>query len=171
MLNTLSGIKILRITVCLHFVFITFLYATAQTNHNSIVHVLSKVVQFSSLYPQEKVYLHFDNTGYFKGETIWYKAYLATLGVNSEKRKVKSGETGSIPHSTFQTPNSLSKVLYVELLSPGGDVLETQKLHVDDEGGAWGQFKLDSILGTGFYEIRAYTRYMLNWGVNAMFSR
>ena len=32
---------------------------------------------FNRLFPQEKVYLHFDNTGYFKGETIWYKAYVA----------------------------------------------------------------------------------------------
>ena len=139
----------------------TIAQAQNDVSGNNALNVLQKVTKFSSLYPQEKVYLHFDNTGYFKGETIWYKAYLATLGVKSEKRKVKSDEEKS----------GGSRVLYVELLTPGGDVLETQKLHVDDEGSAWGQFRLNSILGTGFYEIRAYTRYMLNWGVNAMFSR
>ena len=33
---------------------------------------------FAEIYPQEKVYLHFDNTGYFCGETIWFKAYTIT---------------------------------------------------------------------------------------------
>ena len=145
-----------------------------------IIGVLQNVVRFSSLYPQEKVYLHFDNTGYFMGETIWYKAYLTSFGINtkSELRNPRgsNGSNNSNDNNTnnsyFVTRNSdLSKVLYVELVSPGGDVLETQKLHIDDEGGAWGQFKLDSLLGTGFYEVRAYTRYMLNWGAGAMFSR
>ncbi|MDO4824306.1 MAG: hypothetical protein Q4A08_09095, partial [Bacteroidales bacterium] len=157
----------------------TSIFVLAQ-NDNKIIKTLQTVTKFSSLYPQEKVYLHFDNTGYFKGETIWYKAYLTSFGINtkSELRNPRgsNGSNNSNDNNTnnsyFVTRNSdLSKVLYVELVSPGGDVLETQKLHIDDEGGAWGQFRLDSILGTGFYEVRAYTRYMLNWGVNAMFSR
>ncbi|MBQ0143459.1 MAG: hypothetical protein KBT06_11825 [Prevotellaceae bacterium] len=145
--------------------------------HNAI-EVLQKATKFSSLYPQEKVYLHFDNTGYFKGETIWYKAYVVTPGINpkSENQESRSssstndGNDSNDLHFVYRN-SDLSRVLYVELLSPGGDVLETQKLHIDDDGGAWGQIKLDSILGTGFYEVRAYTRYLLNWGVNAMFSR
>ena len=32
--------------------------------------------RFSSKYPRERVYLHFDNTSYYKGEQIWYKAYV-----------------------------------------------------------------------------------------------
>ncbi|NPD93260.1 hypothetical protein, partial [Xylanibacter muris] len=32
--------------------------------------------KFNHYFPQEKVYLHFDNTGYFKGERIWFKAYV-----------------------------------------------------------------------------------------------
>lgn len=115
--------------------------------------VISKVNSFASLYPHEKVYLHFDNTGYFIGETIWYKAYVVQTA------------------STHCKPTELSKVLYVELLTPGGDVIETQKLHIDEEGGAHGQFTIDSVLVSGFYEVRAYTRYMLNWGTNAVFSR
>lgn len=137
--------------------------AAAQNTGSGIIRTLSHVTQFNSLYPQEKVYLHFDNTAYFKGETIWYKAYV--VQTSSE---VGSGKPEA--RSVF-SPTKLSKVLYVELVSPGGDVLETQKLHIDDNGGAHGQFRLDSILGSGFYEVRAYTRYMVNWGVNALFSR
>ena len=32
--------------------------------------------QFNSIFPQEKVYLQFDNTSYYTGETIWYKAFV-----------------------------------------------------------------------------------------------
>ena len=31
---------------------------------------------FNRLFPQEKVYLHLDNTGYYMGDSIWYKAYV-----------------------------------------------------------------------------------------------
>ena len=34
------------------------------------------VYHFSRNYPQEKVWLHFDNAGYFQGDTIWFKAYV-----------------------------------------------------------------------------------------------
>ncbi len=32
--------------------------------------------QFNNLFPQEKVYLEFDNTAYFQGEIIWFKAFV-----------------------------------------------------------------------------------------------
>ena len=36
---------------------------------------IKEINQFNKRNPQEKVYLHFDNTGYFLGDTIWFKAY------------------------------------------------------------------------------------------------
>ena len=110
----------------------------------------ARVQQFNLLYPQEKVYLHFDNTGYFIGETIWFKAY------------VVRADTGK--------PTDLSGVLYVELLNAAGDVVERRKLEVE-EGQARGDIRLDKLLPSGFYEVRAYTRYMTNWGTGACFSR
>ena len=32
--------------------------------------------QFARKNPQERVYLHFDNTSYYKGENIWFNAYV-----------------------------------------------------------------------------------------------
>ncbi len=107
-------------------------------------------MRFGMYYPQEKVYLHLDNTGYFKGETIWFKAYVKRC--DTDRR------------------TDLSHVLYVELLNPSGDVVEKRKLPIVN-GEANGDIKVDSIMTTGFYEIRAYTRYMTNWGTNACFSR
>lgn len=112
---------------------------------------VKNVDAFNHYFPQEKVYLHLDNTGYFRGETIWFKAYV----LRDDRRE----------------PTDLSRVIYVELLSPSGDVVETCKLHIKD-GQADGSIKLDdNLFVSGFYELRAYTRYMLNWGSEGIFSR
>ena len=121
----------------------------AQTK--GIISYVQHVMGFNKAVPQEKVYMHFDNTGYFEGETVWFKAY------------VTRADNG--------LPTDLSKVLYVELLNPSGDIIKTQKYYIDKQGQAHGDMKVDSLYGTGFYEVRAYTRYMTNWGVNAVFSR
>lgn len=107
--------------------------------------------------PPEKVYLHLDNTGYFKGERIWMKAYVTQAQPN------RAGVATYVP-------STLSRVLYVELLNPTGDVVARRKLAVE-HGEAEGDILLDSILGTGFYELRAFTRYMRNWGDGQEFSR
>lgn len=105
---------------------------------------------FAKEYPQEKVYLHFDNTAYYLGETIWFKAYVVTAERN-----------GLSP---------LSKVLYVELVSPEGNIVETKKFKIED-GQCHGNFKFPVLHFAGFYEVRAYTRYMLNFGKENLFSR
>ena len=76
-----------------------------------------------------------------------------------------------------------SKVLYVELLSPTGVVLKQQKLKVVD-GRCHGSFSLidtsveeavtlRGAIGypSGYYQIRAYTRAMLNFDDAGVFSR
>ena len=118
--------------------------------------------QFNSIFPQEKVYLEFDNTAYFQGEVIWFKAF--------------------VTHATT-LQRAPSKVLYVDLLTPNGQVLMRKKLKVV-AGQADGAFALWDV-GTeqtrekygvleypsGFYEIRAYTQNMLDFSHEAIFSR
>ena len=99
--------------------------------------------RFGKYNPQEKVYLHFDNTGYYLGETMWFAAYVVT--------------------APQLRPTEMSKVLYVELLTPEGRIVETKKLKIEG-GRCHGEFDLtSSLLVGGFYEVRAYTRVMLNW--------
>ena len=112
----------------------------------AMIDYLEKAMRFNLYTPQEKVYLHFDNTGYFKGEYIRFKAYVTRC--DTEKR------------------TDLSHVLYVELVNPSGDVVERRKLKIVN-GEADGDIRVDSIQTTGFYEVRAYTRYMANWGPHA----
>ena len=132
-------------------VFTTSLSAQRSEEATRVLSYIQKAMNFNKVVPQEKVYLHFDNMGYFENETMWFKAYVT---------RTDNGRA-----------TDLSKVLYVELLNPSGDVLKTQKYPIDSLGQAHGDMKLDTLFGSGFYEVRAYTRYMTNWGVNAVFSR
>ena len=97
---------------------------------------------------QEKVYIHTDNPCYFIGDTLWYKAYVVRAD------------------SLMPTP--LSKILHVELLSPDGIVVERQRIVVARSGFSCGQFVLDHLPYAGYYELRAYTRWMLNFGAKPM---
>lgn len=94
---------------------------------------------------QEKVYVHTDNSTYFVGDTLWYKAYV----VRSDNLQ----------------PTNLSKLLYVELLTPDGYLVERQHVVVNANGATCGQFELKDSLYSGYYEIRAYTRWQLNYNV------
>ena len=110
----------------------------------------NNISRFTKDCPQEKVYLHFDNTGYYAGDTIWFKAYTVTAD------EVK--------------PTTLSRVLHVELLTPRGEVTDSRKLKIQD-GQCHGEFALPKDCKGGFYEVRAYTRAMLNFGDTHIFSR
>ena len=120
------------------------------------------VRQFNLAFPQEKVFLQFDNTSYFQGETIWFKAFVVNA---TSLTRTRSG------------------VLYVDLLSPTGVLLQQLKLKIR-AGQADGCFnlydqstmqarELRGILPypSGYYEIRAYTQYMLNFDESIVFSR
>ncbi|WP_415959732.1 hypothetical protein, partial [Paraprevotella xylaniphila] len=54
---------------------ISFLYNIGYTQtSNTISTLAARVERFATGLPQEKVYLHIDNTCYFVGDTVWYKA-------------------------------------------------------------------------------------------------
>ena len=135
------------------FLFILFSQlAFAQTGEmDRLVGYFKTAAGFDHEYPREKVYLHFDNNAYFEDETIWFKAYVV--------------------RASSLLPTTLSRVLYVELLKDDGALVERKLLRLDDHGQANGDFKLELPIKSGFYEIRAYTREMVNWGEEACFSR
>ena len=118
--------------------------------------------QFNEIFPQEKVYLQFDNTSYYQGETVWFKAYV----VNAK-----------------DLSRAESRVLYVDLLTADGTLVRQQKIKIT-AGQADGRIDLvqsnsqlaETVRGTswlesGFYEIRAYTMFMLNFQEKCIFSR
>lgn len=109
---------------------------------SALISRIHNLERFARMFPQERVYMHFDNTSYYKGESIWFKAYV-------------------VRDDNLHTTN-LSRILYVELLNSIGYPVETQKLVIEN-GQAHGSFQLKDTLNAGFYEVRAYTAWMLNF--------
>ena len=116
------------------------LYAQAQdldTELNKFIPFVHRFDQFSKNIPQEKMYLHFDNTSYYQGDNIWFKCY-----VTSAQNQL----------------SQLSKTLYVELLNSGGEIIDKRILKIEN-GQCHGDFSLTRLpFYSGFYEVRAYTK-------------
>ena len=118
--------------------------ASSTTPPTTLQGWADRLERFGKGIPQEKVYVHLDNTCYFLGDTIWFAAYT---------------------HRTDKDiPSNLSRVLYVELLNQDGYLMERQLVEMKN-GRGHGNFALADTLYAGYYELRAYTRWQLNWGV------
>ncbi|MDD4921181.1 MAG: hypothetical protein PHS30_01745, partial [Bacteroidales bacterium] len=111
---------------------------------------VNRVAQFGKTLPQEKVYMQFDNTCYYAGETVYYKAWVLRAENN-----------------LF---TDLSKVLYVELLSSGGEVISSNKIKIEN-GRCHGSLILADTLKAADYRIRAYTKWQQNFSTENMFTQ
>ena len=111
---------------------------------DTLLSLATRLKRFGERIPQEKVFVHMDNTCYFLGDTIWFAVY--------------SRQTNT------DTPSKISRVLYAELWNNDGYLVERKMVEMID-GKGHGFFGLtDSLMYGGFYELRAYTRWQLNWG-------
>ena len=145
-------------TILATFAFIlSSINASAQEAQETIDSTAQKLMgyaaalnNFGKALPQEKVYLHLDNTSYYQGDKIWFQAYVVTAD---------------------NKPTALSRTLYVELLNAGGTVVNKVTLPIVN-GRCNGDFALTHLpFHSGFFEIRAYTKYMTNFGEDVIFSR
>lgn len=91
----------------------------------------------------EKVYVHTDKPYYYQGEPMWFKAY--------------------VNYYDLSLRDSLSKVLYVELISPEKEIVMEKMVKIDS-GMAVGDFILPDTLKRGDYFLRAYTSLQRNFG-------
>ena len=127
------------------FSFLLLSLAVVKSYAGGIEDIRQALEQSSVSQIQEKVFVHTDNQCYFVGDTLWYKAYV----VRADNLQ----------------PTDMSRILYVELLSPDGLVVERQNIIISPKGYTCGQFTLRDSLYSGYYELRAYTRWMLNFNV------
>jgi len=118
---------------------------------NFLTKIVSKLDTYQQLFPQEKVYLHLDRPYYTAGERVWFKAY-ATLAADN-------------------TADTLSHVLYVDLVDKQkGKVLLQKKIKLEN-GVGQGELRLSDSLQMGDYQIRAYTQWMRNFSDELFFCR
>lgn len=122
----------------------TFVYSQPMSEDStSLLTLVNRLRLFGERIPQEKVFVHMDNTCYFLGDTIWFSVY--TRQTNTDK------------------PSTVSKVLYAELWNHDGYLVERKLIEMKAGRGS-GFFELYDTLYSGYFELRAYTRWQLNWG-------
>ncbi len=111
------------------------------SNHPFLKELAEKLGQFQQETQAEKVYLQLDKKLYEPNEDIWFSAYVRDA-------------------QTFQA-SSKSRIVYVQLLSPKGSILQELNL-ITQKGKAAGIFHLDKQLKGGIYTIKAYTKWQQN---------
>ena len=116
----------------------------------AIQQLVQGVQDFYRLARPEKAYLHLDKATYTVGETLWFGASVVTADTHR--------------------PDTLSRVLHVELLAGSGRVVARRELRLDG-GRSHGSLALPDTLAPGSYLLRAYTSWMRNAGPQFFFSR
>src|SRR6201986_3710350 len=100
-------LKRLLLTTCL--VFALAITAFAQEDSVALTTVIQKVSKYTTTYPVEKVYMHFDKPYYAVGDTIWFKAYVTV------QEHLLSG---------------ISRIVYVDLITNRDSIVKSLRLPV-----------------------------------------
>ena len=103
----------------------------------------------NALYPREKIFIHHDKPIYKLRDTIWLKGYLLSGPVN--------------------IPNDSSRFAYIEIINAENEVVK--RISTPCVMGLFAADILlhDRIFKQGEYRMRAYTRYMMNFGDSLFF--
>jgi hypothetical protein len=112
--------------------------------------ILTLLEKHYTKYPMENIYIQTDKSYYVTSEKIWFKAiirYEDTLFVDS-----------------------LSKVLYVELLNSEHKIVTQRTLQLINNT-TFGDITLSDSLAAGNYELRAYTSWLRNFGEETFYHK
>ena len=92
---------------------------------------------------QENNFVQLNKSYFYGGERVWFKAFMLYADVSLQ--------------------DSLSKILYVDLITPERKIILPMKFSIDN-GGVSGDFSLSDTLKSGNYFLRVYTNWMRNYG-------
>ncbi|MCT1526594.1 carboxypeptidase regulatory-like domain-containing protein [Sphingobacterium hotanense] len=110
---------------------------------------VENVQKFFTVYPVEKIHLHFDKPYYAVGDTLWFKTFLNTNLFNYDP----------------------SKVAYVEILNSRDSLMQTLRVPLKDGAGK-GQLVLDpQFWSQDNYRVRAYTKWMMNFDMGYFYNK
>jgi len=122
-------------------VFILFLLSSFSVDAQDDSEVLDVYEDYTDA-AREVVYMHLNKSTYISGESIGFTAYVM------DKKDKK--------------PSLLTTNLYVSIEDKNKKVIKQKLIKVDD-GVASNTFELDSLFTSGYYNIKAYTNWMLNF--------
>lgn len=123
------------------FTFIIFLLSTFLISAQEDSEILEYYEEYTDA-AREVVYMHLNKSTYISGESIGFTAYVM------DKKDKK--------------PSLLTTNLYVSIEDENKNILKQKLIKVTD-GVASNTFEVDSVFASGYYNIKAYTNWMLNF--------
>lgn len=111
--------------------------------------IITSLNDYRQRFPQQKAFVFTDRIHYSAGQTLWFSCWLT--------------------EAFTLTPDSLSNVLYVELADNSGKAQLMQRVKLKN-GRGHGEFVLPDTLDEGIYQLRAFSRWMLNFDHELVFS-
>jgi hypothetical protein len=112
---------------------------------------LDRIKYQTNAFPQEKIYIQTDKPYYLAGEMIYYRLFLLDAVMNS--------------------PLSLSRYVYVELIDRSGAIVMRQKIRPESVNLFYGTVGIPAKLPQGSYRLRAYTQFMQNFDTEHFYSK
>ncbi len=140
----------LKSRICACVLFLYAVCASGQELPSVRDSALTRLTRQAGLWPLEKIHVTTDRASYMPGDRVWLRAHLA----DADNR-----------------PSRISRYVYVELVSPGGELMRRIMLRPDSLGVFAGHIDLQEVLPEGDYTLRSYTRYMQNFGEDCFFRK
>ncbi|MBC7653416.1 MAG: carboxypeptidase regulatory-like domain-containing protein [Oligoflexus sp.] len=122
----------------------------SQTKNITLKELADKKAKQSYDFPSEKTYLQFDKPYYAVGDTIWFKAYVTLEN---------------------HLPSPISKILYIDLINQKDSLIESLKIPIKNSVGTGSFLLAYPNFKEGNYHLRAYTKWMLNFGDSYFFKK
>ncbi len=122
---------------------------TAQNNFAQ--QTADKFATYQAARPQEKVYLHLDKPYTALGDTVWFKGYIV--------------------EANRQTIDTVSRVLYVDLINEKTNKITLSQRYALINGTTNGRLVIADSVASGQYRIRAYSNYMRNFSEDFFFNQ
>jgi hypothetical protein len=145
--NLISKVNMYRI---IKYTWIVVLQLTCLTIRAQQGSIQTRFNSYATRAVQEKLYLHTDKELYVSGDIMWFKIYY-------------------VEGTTLQ-PMDMSKLAYVEVISPNNEAVQQGKISLE-KGTGKGSFYLPAALPTGNYVLRAYTNWMKNFDASLFFEK
>lgn len=129
-------------------VFLICFVSNASFTHGQSNAITARLDHTQTL-PKENIFVHFNSALFLAGESLYYKIYCLSEETN--------------------TLSTLSKIAYLELVGENQNIVFKHKI-VLETGVGYGDFIIPVTVNSGNYKLIAYTQWMKNDGLEAIFS-
>ncbi|WP_420149830.1 TonB-dependent receptor plug domain-containing protein, partial [Spirosoma sp.] len=129
----------------------TLVVAFRSNDDDFIKRLIGQLRAYHEQHPTEKVYVQTDRDAYLVGETMWLKGYIF--------------------NGTTHEADTVSRVLYVDLIDPVAQRIRLRAQLRATNSYAPGQLDIPDSLRAGTYQLRAYTNFMRNYPETYYFNK